>query len=59
MMLLVRLKMKKKQKLIELGIEVQELKVALDGLTFVINPENDWAKELTADQVKKIFLARR
>ena len=43
----------------KLGIEVQELKVALDGLTFVINPENDWAKELTADQVKEIFLARR
>ena len=41
----------------ELGIEVQELKVALDGLTFVINPENDWANELTADQVKEIFLA--
>lgn len=41
----------------ELGIEVQELKVALDGLTFVINPENDWAAELTADQVKEIFLA--
>jgi len=41
----------------EFGIEVQELKVALDGLTFVINPENDWATELTADQVKEIFLA--
>lgn len=40
----------------ELGIEVQELKVALDGLTFVINPENDWAKELTAEEVKNIFL---
>ena len=41
----------------KLGIETQELKVALDGLTFVINPKNTWAKELTADQVKKIFLA--
>ncbi len=41
----------------KLGIDVQELKVALDGLTFVINTENDWAKELTADQVKEIFLA--
>lgn len=40
----------------DLGIEVQELKVALDGLTFVINPENDWAKELTKDEVIKIFL---
>ena len=41
----------------ELGIEVQELKVALDGLTFVINSDNDWAKELTADEIKSIFLA--
>ena len=41
----------------KLGIEVQEMKVALDGLTFVINKDNDWAKELTADQVKEIFLA--
>lgn len=41
----------------ELGIEVQELKVALDGLTFVVNKDNDWAEELTAEQVKEIFLA--
>ncbi|MFD1736560.1 PstS family phosphate ABC transporter substrate-binding protein [Bacillus salitolerans] len=41
----------------ELGIEVQELKVALDGLTFVINKENDWATELTEQEVIDIFLA--
>lgn len=41
----------------ELGIEVQELKVALDGLTFVIHPENDWAEELTVEEIKSIFLA--
>jgi len=40
----------------ELGIDVMELKLALDGLTIVINPENDWATELTEDQVKGIFL---
>lgn len=40
----------------ELGIEVKELKVALDGLTFVINKDNDWAKEMTAEDIKKIFL---
>lgn len=45
------------QKAEELGIEVKELKVALDGLTFVINPENDWATEMTAEDLKKIFLA--
>lgn len=41
----------------ELGIEVKELKVALDGLTFVTHPNNDWAQELTAEDLKKIFLA--
>jgi len=41
----------------ELGIEVKELKVALDGLTFVIHPDNDWATEMTAEDLKNIFLA--
>lgn len=41
----------------ELGMEVKELKVALDGLTIVINPENDWAKELTEQEIIDIFLA--
>jgi phosphate transport system substrate-binding protein len=40
----------------ELGIEVKELKVALDGLTIVTHPDNDWATELTTDQVQGIFL---
>ncbi|MGG7619878.1 PstS family phosphate ABC transporter substrate-binding protein [Bacillus coreaensis] len=43
----------------ELGIEVQEMKVALDGLTFVVNPDNDWATELTQDEVKQIFLGEK
>lgn len=41
----------------ELGIEVKELKVALDGLTFVIHPDNDWATEMTAEELESIFLA--
>lgn len=41
-----------------LGIEVKELKIALDGLTFVINKENDWAKELTKEEIISIFLER-
>ncbi|MFD1852043.1 PstS family phosphate ABC transporter substrate-binding protein [Oceanobacillus bengalensis] len=40
----------------ELGIEVYEMKVALDGLTIVTSPDNDWATELTAEQVNDIFL---
>jgi phosphate transport system substrate-binding protein len=43
----------------DLGIEVQEMKVALDGLTFVINSDNDWAEELTQDEVKQIFLGEK
>ncbi|GKV55040.1 hypothetical protein NCCP2222_09870 [Sporosarcina sp. NCCP-2222] len=41
----------------KLGIEVKEMKVALDGLTFVINKDNDWAKEMTPEQLISIFLA--
>lgn len=40
-----------------LGMDVMELKVALDGLTFVIHPENDWAKEMTKEEIISIFLA--
>ncbi|WP_404456141.1 PstS family phosphate ABC transporter substrate-binding protein [Oceanobacillus kapialis] len=41
----------------ELEIETQQLKLALDGLTIAINPENDWATEMTPEQIKSIFLA--
>ncbi|WP_078545638.1 PstS family phosphate ABC transporter substrate-binding protein [Litchfieldia alkalitelluris] len=41
----------------ELGLTVKELKVALDGLTIVINKENTWATELTQQEVIDIFLA--
>ncbi|GGH70419.1 hypothetical protein GCM10010978_05330 [Compostibacillus humi] len=50
------IKDEEKAKADELGIEVMEIKVALDGLTIVVNPENDWATELTAEQVNDIFL---
>lgn len=41
----------------DLGIEVKELKVALDGLTFVVHPDNDWATELTEEELISIFHA--
>ncbi len=40
----------------EAGVEFVELPVAYDGLTIVVHPENDWAKSLTIDQLKKIFV---
>ncbi|WP_121640867.1 PstS family phosphate ABC transporter substrate-binding protein [Virgibacillus sp. Bac330] len=50
------IKDEEKAKAEELGMEIKELKVALDGLTIVTHPDNDWATELTEDQVKGIFL---
>ncbi|NMD71858.1 PstS family phosphate ABC transporter substrate-binding protein [Bacillus sp. DNRA2] len=43
----------------KLGIDVQEMKVALDGITIVINKDNDWATELTKEEVIDIFLASK
>jgi phosphate transport system substrate-binding protein len=37
------------------GIEYTELQVANDGLSVVVNPENDWADCLTVEQVKTIW----
>src|SRR5690606_36867516 len=30
--------------------------LAYDGLTVVVNPENDWATELTVDQLKQLWI---
>ena len=38
------------------GVEFVELPVAYDGLTIVVHPDNDWANELTVQQLKKIFV---
>ncbi|MDQ0254099.1 phosphate transport system substrate-binding protein [Evansella vedderi] len=38
------------------GIDSKEFKVALDGLTLVINPENDWAREMTEEEIKTMFV---
>jgi phosphate transport system substrate-binding protein len=35
------------------------MKVALDGITIVINKDNDWATELTKEEVIDIFLASK
>jgi len=37
------------------NIEYVEFLVALDGLTVMINPENDWVKELSADQLAALL----
>jgi phosphate transport system substrate-binding protein len=37
------------------GVEYLELKIALDGLTVVINPQNTWCRALTIGQLKQIW----
>ncbi len=39
------------------SIQFVELPVAYDGLTIVVNKNNTWVKQLTIEQVKKIFSA--
>ena len=38
------------------GIEYTEFEIAYDGLSVVIHPENTWAKELTVDQLKQLWV---
>jgi phosphate transport system substrate-binding protein len=40
----------------ENGIEIVELALAYDGLSVVVNKENDWAKDLTVDELKKMWV---
>ena len=40
----------------ESGVEFIEMPVAYDGLTIVVNKKNEFLKEITVDQLKKIFL---
>jgi phosphate transport system substrate-binding protein len=37
------------------GIAYEEFQVANDGISVVVNPENDWAQCLTVDQLKTIW----
>ncbi len=49
------IKTEEKEKLDQAGIAYTELALAYDGLSVVVNPENDWAKDLTIEQLKKIW----
>lgn len=37
------------------GIEYIEIPVAYDGISVVVNKDNDWAKDITVDELKKIW----
>lgn len=45
------------EKGLKMGENVMELKLAYDGLTFVINKDNTWATEMTKDELIKAYLA--
>ena len=37
------------------GIEYSEFLIGLDGLTVMVNPQNDWLKQITAEQIAALF----
>jgi phosphate transport system substrate-binding protein len=40
----------------ENGIQFTELQLAYDGLSVVVNPENDWVDYLTLEELKKMWI---
>ena len=49
------IKAKEIKKCQEAGIEFIEIPVAFDALTVVVNPQNDWAKEMTPEELKMMW----
>lgn len=41
----------------EAGVEHVEVPVAYDGITVVVNPENDWAQCLTVEELRRMWRA--
>lgn len=50
------IKDEEKAALKEAGIEYTEFEVAYDGLSVVVNKDNDWVDYLTVDELKKIWV---
>ena len=50
------IKDEEKEKLAAAGIDYTEFELAYDGLSVVIHPDNTWAKDLTVDQLKQIWV---
>lgn len=45
-----------KEELEAAGIDFTEFELAYDGLSVVVHPENTWAKDLTVEQLKQIWV---
>ncbi|GAB2722744.1 PstS family phosphate ABC transporter substrate-binding protein [Paenibacillus thermoaerophilus] len=50
-----KIKDEEKKQLTDKGQDTVEMPVAFDGITVVIHKDNDWAKEMTVEQLKKIW----
>src|SRR4051812_48263444 len=50
------IKDEEKAALTEKGIDVTEFKLAYDGLSVVVNKDNDWVESLTVEDLKKIWI---
>ena len=42
---------------LKMGEDVMEIKLAYDGLTMVINKDNTWATEMTAEEIVKMYIS--
>lgn len=42
---------------LKFGEDVMEIKLAYDGLTMVINKDNTWAAEMTAEEIVKMYIS--
>ncbi len=42
---------------LKVGTDVLEFKLALDGLTIVINKDNNWAKEMTREEIINMYIS--
>ncbi|ALX48095.1 PstS family phosphate ABC transporter substrate-binding protein [Lentibacillus amyloliquefaciens] len=51
------IKEEEKQALEDAGIEYTEFEIALDGLSIVVNQENDWVDQLTVEELNKMWSA--
>ncbi|WP_078413778.1 PstS family phosphate ABC transporter substrate-binding protein [Priestia abyssalis] len=50
------IKDEEKQAAADGGVEFQEFQLAYDGLSIVVNKENDWVDHLTVDELKKMWV---
>ncbi|MER2008630.1 PstS family phosphate ABC transporter substrate-binding protein [Psychrobacillus sp. BL-248-WT-3] len=50
------IKEEEKQKLAEANIDFSEFQIAYDGLSLVVNKENDWVDSLTIEELQKMWI---